>query len=149
MTDIIFCLFVLFCLSFTGYRVNKFCGEHLIIANESPVPDPTYHPTQQRSPSENDIEIDSSGNENKLDGPVAEALIQNEQMFHQLKIWKPSPSELENERKKAAAVNNAYKQPSIRKGVYSQVCNFSFINSLDSIRRHSTQLMNDLLHSSL
>lgn len=110
-----------------GYRLNKFCGEHLIVVNESPEPALEYpSPTQQRSlPDENDIERMSSSlreedNGIERNGPVAEALIQNEQMFHHLKILKPSPSETENERRKSASQAEKLEKQSVRK-VYSQV----------------------------
>lgn len=106
-----------------GYRLNKFCGEHLVVVNETPELDPEPDDMQhQRSLSnENDIERIPSGlHDENRDGPIAEALIQNEQMFHSLKILKPSPSEMENERRKSPSA--AEKQDKPRKGVYSQVC---------------------------
>lgn len=112
--------------SFLGYRINKFCGEHLMIVNESPAPDPTHYPSpKERSVPENasesyteeDIVEDNGSNEN---GPVASALLQNEQAFHHLKILKSSQSDLEYERKKVASVE-AQEKPN--KKVFSQVCN--------------------------
>lgn len=104
-----------------GYRLNKFCGEHLKVKNESPEPEPELSMHQQRSVSnENDIQSDDNGMQR--DGPFAEALIQNELMFHHLKILKPSPSETENERRKSASMAGKLDKPAPRKGVYSQVC---------------------------
>lgn len=108
-----------------GYRLNKFCGEHLVVVNESPEPDP-IPPPHQRSLS-NDIEkkyssLTREANLVDRDGPIAEALIQNEQMFHHLKILKPSPSEMENERRKSVAASEQVEKPAPRKGIYSQVC---------------------------
>lgn len=107
--------------------MNKFCGEHLIVVNETPEPALEYPPsTQQRSLSdENDIDKLSSSlreddNDIERNGPVAEALIQNEQMFHHLKILKPSPSEMENERRKSASQAEKLEKQPARK-VYSQV----------------------------
>lgn len=107
-----------------GYRLNKFCGEHLVVVNEVAElePEETDDMPQQRSlPYENDVERVPIGLREENPGePIAEALIQNEQMFHHLKILKPSPSEIENERKTALAAEKVNKPP--RKGVYSQVC---------------------------
>lgn len=103
-----------------GYRLNKFCGEHLKLTNESPDPEPELS-LQQRSVSNGD-DIQSDDNSMQRDAPIAEALIQNEQMFHHLKILKPSPSETEGERRKAAIMAKKIDQPATWKGVYSQVC---------------------------
>ncbi|XP_055298698.1 uncharacterized protein LOC129566635 isoform X2 [Sitodiplosis mosellana] len=104
------------------YRLNKFCGEHLVVVNEVPElepEEPDDMPQQRSLPNENDVERVPSGlREENRDGPIAEALIQNEQMFHHLKILKPSPSEIENERRKSALVTEKIDKP--RKGVYSQ-----------------------------
>lgn len=112
-----------------GYRLNKFCGEHLIVVNESPEPELEYPPTpHHRSlPEENDIDRGGLRDENGIErnGPVAEALIQNEQMFHHLKILKPSPSEMENERRKSASQAEKIDKPATTRArarkVYSQV----------------------------
>lgn len=107
-----------------GYRLNKYCGEHLIVVNESPEPE-LISPTQQRSvPDENNTGSGALRDDNSVerDGPVAEALIQNEQMFHHLKILKPSPSELENEQRQSISQFEKLEKKSPRK-VYSQVCN--------------------------
>lgn len=68
----------------------------------------------------------NKNNDNNGGGPIAEALIQNEQMFHSLKILKPSPSEIEKERRKSMQTQTAEKDTntaSQRKGrIYSQVC---------------------------
>lgn len=63
-------------------------------------------------------------NNNNNGGPIAEALIQNEQMFHSLKILKPSPSEMEKERHKSTQTDEKDTDTaSKRKGrIYSQVC---------------------------
>lgn len=95
--------------------MNKYCGEHLIVVNESPVPEPTYHSQRSLSNNGND---DTEKNDVDSNGPVAEALIQNEQMFHHLKILKPSPSEMQNERIDSTGSS---KKQAMRKGVYSQV----------------------------
>lgn len=108
-----------------GYRLNKYCGEHLVVVNEIQEleQEPDNVPHQRSLSNENDIERVPSGfREENNDGPIAEALIQNEQMFHHLKILKPSPSELENERRKSASTDENVDRP--RKGVYSQVCNY-------------------------
>lgn len=128
IVSIIFWVF--FCLfSSVGYRLNKFCGEHLKVENESPEPEselPSFH---QRSIShKNDIRRatnDDMVRNNNNGGPIAEALIQNEQMFHSLKILKPSPSEMEKEHHKSAQTDekDTTDTASKRKGrIYSQVC---------------------------
>ncbi|XP_031624610.1 uncharacterized protein LOC116341594 isoform X2 [Contarinia nasturtii] len=107
-----------------SYRLNKFCGEHLVVVNESPEPEPEIgdSPEPRSLPNENEIERIPSGlqeeNGVEREGPIAEALIQNEQMFHHLKILKPSPSEMENQRRKSTAEAQQIDKP--RKGVYSQ-----------------------------
>lgn len=97
------------------------------LENESPEPEPELPLFQQRPVSnKNDIRRDTNDMERKSrGGPIAEALIQNEQMFHSLKILKPSPSEIQKERRKPMPMTE--KDPtdtsSKRKGkVYSQVC---------------------------
>lgn len=133
-----------------GYRLNKFCGEHLIVVNESPEPEPAYPPHQRSVPnaadSSNDIERHAHSDLFKTnsivrDGPVAEALIQNEQMFHHLKILKPSPSETENERRKSASNGEqlTLEKPNPRKGIYSQVC-FRFLFDFHGIFSSNTFL---------
>lgn len=100
--------------------MNKYCGEHLIIVNESPLPDPPY----PLSPNQRSLPHNTNDEENSIeqDGPIAEALIQSDQMLHHLKILKSSPSETEYERRKTAAEIEQIKQNSEkRKGVYSQV----------------------------
>lgn len=105
------------CLLFLlGYRLNKYCGQHLRIENESPDPEPEFPLYQRSVPSNNDIQ------RSERNGPIAEALIQNEQMFHSLKILKPSPSETENERRKSALIEDKHDKAATRKGIYSQVC---------------------------
>lgn len=99
----------------------------MVVTNESPKPEPEpeYNDSEQQrsSPIANDIEQIPNGlqEENNIerDEPIAEALIQNEKMFHHLKILKPSPSELENERR--ISNSDAKKINNPRKGVYSQV----------------------------
>lgn len=105
----------------------------MVVANESPEPDPELLPYQRSVYKPNDNSRDSSslhddsygignGDENGIErnGPIAEALIQNEQMFHHLKILKPSPSETENQRRKSALVPDQLEKQPPRK-VYSQV----------------------------
>lgn len=114
-----------------GYRLNKFCGEHLKVENESPEPEPELPSFHQRSIShKNNVrraadDMERNNNNNDDNGPIAEALIQNEQMFHSLKILKPSPSEIEKERRKSIQTLAAEKDTdtaSQRKGrIYSQV----------------------------
>lgn len=91
--------------------------------NESPElelePELIDSPKQRSSSNENEIERIPSGLQTE-NGPIAEALIQNEQMFHHLKILKPSPSEMENQRRKS--ISDAENLDKPRKGVYSQVC---------------------------
>lgn len=97
-----------------------------MVVNESPEPEPEIvdAPAQRSVPNENEVERIPSAlkEENGIEreGPFAEALIQNEQMFHHLKILKPSPSEMENQRRKSLAEVEQLEKP--RKGVYSQVC---------------------------
>lgn len=95
--------------------MNKFCGEHLKVTNESPEPELELSLHQRSVPKEND------GSRVRRNGPIAEALIQNEQMFHSLKILKPSPSDKENERRKSAAMAEKLEKTNNKKGVYSQV----------------------------
>lgn len=112
----------------TGLRLNKYCGEHLIIANESPVSDPTP-PTHQlrsvrdkeKSLTSNTLELADDDSE-VFDHPIAEALIQNEQTFHHLKILKSSPQDEAYERQLAAAAEAKMDRQNPRKKVYSQVC---------------------------
>lgn len=101
----------------------------MVVANESPEPDPELLPYQRSVFKPHDISGDSSslhddgyGDDkgNERDGPIAEALIQNEQMFHHLKILKPSPSETENQRRKSAQMADKLEKQPPRK-VYSQV----------------------------
>lgn len=101
--------------------MNKFCGEHLKVTNESPEPELELSLHQRSVTNENDMQNDDVGAHRN--GPIAEALIQNEQMFHHLKILKPSPSEMENERRKSAAMEAKLEKTANKKGVYSQVCN--------------------------
>lgn len=101
--------------------MNKFCGEHLKVTNESPEPELELSLHQRSVTNENDMQNDDGGAHRN--GPIAEALIQNEQMFHHLKILKPSPSEMENERRKSAAMEAKLEKTANKKGVYSQVCN--------------------------
>lgn len=109
--------------------MNKFCGEHLKVENESPEPQPELPSIHQQSNSrlKNNVRRatnDIMWNDNNL-GPITKALIQNEQMFHSLKILKPSPSEMEKERRKPmqATEKDPTDTASKRKGkVYSQVC---------------------------
>lgn len=127
-----------------GYRLNKFCGEHLIVVNETPEPEPIL-PTQQRSlTDDNNFEHGSSrlDEENSVerDGPIAEALIQNEQMFHHLKILKPSPTELENERRKSISQSEKLEKPSPRK-VYSQVCIYARKKKLYSKKNEKKNIL--------
>lgn len=112
----------------TGFRLNKYCGEHLIIANESPISDPTP-PTHQlrsvrdkkKSLTSNTLELADDDAE-VFDHPIAEALIQNEQTFHHLKILKSSPQDEAYERQLAAAAEAKMDRQNPRKKVYSQVC---------------------------
>lgn len=107
--------------------MNKFCGEHLKIENESPEPEPELPLFHQRSISshKNDVRRDTNDMEqrNNNGGPIAEALIQNEQMFHSLKILKASPSEINKERQKFPIPRERDNDTaSKRKGrIYSQV----------------------------
>lgn len=110
-----------------GFRLNKYCGEHLVIANESPALDPTP-PTHQlrsinnkrKSLTSNTLELADDDAE-VFDEPIAEALIQNEQTFHHLKILKSSPAEDAYERQMAGAAEAKLNRQSQRKKVYSQV----------------------------
>lgn len=90
-------------LSSSDFRLNKFCGEHLLIGNEKQ--------------SVDDL---SKTNERKGE-PVAEARIQTDQSFHHLKILKsgdsnnpqgPIDSSVPNEKDKKRRKNHR---------VYSQV----------------------------
>lgn len=126
----------IFSISVTaGYRLNKYCGEHLIIANESPQLDPILPPThhqravpdkQKTALTSNTLEL-SDGNEaddgaaEVFDEPVAEALIQNEQAFHHLKILKSSPVDDAYEREIIAAAKAKLNRQQPKKKVYSQV----------------------------
>lgn len=110
--------------------MNKFCGEHLKVENESPDPQPelpSFH-QQSISRSKNNVRraVNDMEHNNDNVSPIAEPLIQNEQMFHSLKILKPSPSETEKERRKSmqmTAENDSTDTALKRKGkVYSQVC---------------------------
>lgn len=83
-----------------------------MIVNESPEPDPIYK--QRRSISKNE-QISSEVKE-----PIAEALVQNEPTFHQLKILKSSTSDKGNRERFIPAINEN-KQSVINKGVFSQV----------------------------
>lgn len=110
---------------FVGYRVTKYCGEHLVLVNELPEPDPVpvHQSTKLRRSIESKDEKDASESENvfsDLEGPVAEALIQNDQMFHNLKILKSSPSEIQGNGRSVPGEDT--KSAKLNKGVfYSQV----------------------------
>lgn len=85
------------------------------------MPEQTYHSQRSLPSTDNDVEqTDEDPN-----GPIAEALIQSDQMFHHLKILKPAPSEMQSENHRPADNFDemAYRKP--RKGVYSQVSTFS------------------------
>lgn len=112
--------------------MNKFCGEHLKVENESPEPEPVLPSFHQRSISHkndvrratNDMERNNY-NDDDDNGPIAEALI-HDQMFHSLKILKPSPSEIEKEHHKSTQTQTEEKDTgsasSQRKGrIYSKV----------------------------
>lgn len=109
------------------------------VENESPDPEPELPSFHRRSISHKnvirratkDVERNNDNNHSNNNGggdggPIAEALIQNEQMFHSLKILKPSPSEIEKESHKSMQTQTAEKDTntaSQRKGrIYSQVC---------------------------
>lgn len=74
--------------------MNKYCGEHLIVANEIPTSEPSIQTHRTRSTLQlPHPEDDYSENELGQDEPVAEALIQNDQILHHVKIIKSSPSD--------------------------------------------------------
>lgn len=100
---------------YVGYRITKYCGEHLVLVNELPEPDPVHQSTNLKRTIK-------AKSEKKADrgGPVAEALIQNDQMFHNLKILKSSPSEKDSNRQ--SAPDEDAKSAKLNQGVfYSQV----------------------------
>lgn len=72
--------------------------------------------------ADNDAEV--------FDVPLAEALIQNEQTFHHLKILKSSPADEAYERQLAAAAEANLNRKNRPKKVYSQVCGF-YVNELE------------------
>lgn len=112
---------------YVGYRVTKFCGEHLILVNELPEPDPDPVLVHQSAKlkgslkSKNEKEaFESEHVSSDLEGPVTEPLIQNDQMFHSLKILKSSPPEIQNHHH--GVLGEDTKSAKLSKGVfYSQV----------------------------
>lgn len=82
------------------------------------MPEPTYQLQRSLSSTDNDFDQNNAD----PDGPIAEALIQNDKMFHNLKILKPAQSDIlqsENHNPIDDIDQMTYRQP--RKGVYSQV----------------------------
>lgn len=128
-----------------GYRVSKYCGEHLVVVNESPVPEPTYHFQRSLSSTDNDINQNTAD----PDGPIAEALIQNDKMFHNLKILKPAPSDMQSEIQlpDAAVDQMTYRKP--RKNVYSQVSIFMHLSRSTEGRQNSIRVQSTYLLSSM
>lgn len=108
-------LFLIFfaIVSFTAYRVNKYCGQHLIVANEvqDVDSDPLPLPRARSTPDDDEERAE----------PVAEALIQNDQNFHHLKILTSSaerPVHVPYEPIKPT------KQKNKNRRIYSQVSDF-------------------------
>lgn len=81
----------------------------------------SLHDKQKSLTSSNTLELADDDAE-VFDEPVAEALIQNEQTFHHLKILKSSPAEEAYERQLAAAAEANLNRKNRPKKVYSQVC---------------------------
>lgn len=113
--------------NYVGYRVTKYCGEHLVLVNELPEPDPDPIPVHQSTKLKRSLrpknEKESSESDNvssDREGPVAEEIIQNDQMFHNLKILKSSPSEIQGNRQ--SVPDEVTKSAKLNKGnSYSQV----------------------------
>lgn len=94
--------------------MNKYCGQHFIIANEIQETEPT--PPRTRSTLQHQYEDDE--NDEVKGEPVAEALIHNDQQFHHLKIMKSSverPEQIPYEPIKPT------KQKNKNRRIYSQV----------------------------
>lgn len=83
----------------------------------------SLHDKQKSFTSSNTLESADDDAE-VFDEPVAEALIQNEQTFHHLKILKSSPADEAYERQLAAAAEANLNRQHRPKKVYSQVCGF-------------------------
>lgn len=98
--------------------MNKYCGQHLIIANEIQPTEPDSLPSPPRSHSPTyDADKEPPKGE-----PVAEALIQNEQSFHHLKILKSS---IEQPEQIPYEPIRPTKQKNKNRRVYSQVSGFT------------------------
>lgn len=97
--------------------MNKYCGQHLIIANEIQPTEPDSLPSPPRSHSP----TWDADNEPHKGEPVAEALIQNEQSFHHLKILKSS---IEQPEQIPYEPIRPTKQKNKNRRVYSQVSGF-------------------------
>lgn len=98
----------------------------MILVNELPEPDPDPILVHQSTnlkrslKSKNEKEASKSEKVSSNLGPVAEPLIQNDQMFHNLKILKSSPSEIQNHHHGVPGEDT--KSAKLNKGVfYSQV----------------------------
>lgn len=111
---------------YLGYRVIKYCGEHLVLVNELPEPDPdpvSVHQSTKLTRSlkpNNEKDASKSGIfSSDRDVPVAETLVQNDQMFHNLKIFKSSSSEIQSDRH--SVPDEDTKSAILNEGVFSQV----------------------------
>lgn len=119
---------------FPAYRLNKYCGQHLIIANELQESDPSpAFPTHRTRSTLHRFETDGDDAAAEEKGePVAEALIQNDQQFHHLKILKSSDEHAEH-----VEPIKPIKQKNFAKNrrVYSQVSKFQYTQSFHSHSR--------------
>lgn len=89
-----------------------------------PIPPTHQHRSvhdKQKSLTSNTLELADDDDAEVFDEPIAEALIQNEQTYHHLKILKSSPAEETYEQKLTAATEAKLNQQNRRKKVYSQV----------------------------
>lgn len=99
----------------------------MVLVNELPEPD--LVPLHQSTKIKRTLQ---SKNEKDREGPLAEALLQNDKIFHNLKILKSSPSEIQNNRQ-SVPVEDAKSAKLNKEFFYSQVRINDKMKSVQSI----------------